>query len=248
MTFYSHGLLTHAVDLGLARHGATVVYPPVADEFLADQSSMRETRQSLGIHNRHLLVNVKRLHPLAGQRYLLEAMGEVIRWFPDSRLVVCGTGPMLDELRATARGAGVEGHVTFAGLVDNQTVARYDRAADVFVLPSLLEACPTVALEALACGTPVVSSDNPGGVELNELFGIDVTIVPQKNDIALAGAIIDLLEMRRRVRPETRRTLGRDFSARAAAAQFFEIYDKVMDRASPSRDAAGGAKVEHLQG
>ena len=54
------------------------------------------------------------------------------------------------ELQAIARSAGVERHVTFAGLVDNATVARYCAAADLFVLPSLLEALPTVAVEALA--------------------------------------------------------------------------------------------------
>jgi glycosyltransferase involved in cell wall biosynthesis len=228
VTFYSQGLLNHAVENGLARRNVTVIYPPVAEEFLEDHAGMEETRASLGIHNRHLIVNVKRLHPLAGQRVLLQAMGEVIRWFPDSRLVICGTGPMLGELKMAARSAGVEGHVTFAGLVDNRTVARYDAAADVFVLPSLLEACPTVALEALACGTPVVSADNPGGVELNDLFGIDVGVVPRENDAALARAIIDILEMQRRVRPETRRTLRINFSPRAVAAQFFAVYDKAL--------------------
>src|SRR5512146_2379504 len=107
-------------------------------------------------------------------------------------------------------------------------------AADVFVLPSLLEACPTVALEALACGTPVVSSDNPGGVELNDLFGIDVAVVPRENDVALAGAIVRVLEMKRRVRPETRRALARDFSASAVAAQFFAVYDSVMSASARS--------------
>ena len=62
---------------------------------------------------------MKRLHPLAGQRYLLEALGEVIRTHPDTRLVICGTGPLLDELKDVARANGVQGHVTFAGLVDN---------------------------------------------------------------------------------------------------------------------------------
>jgi glycosyltransferase involved in cell wall biosynthesis len=226
VTFYSHGLMNHATQAGLARRHATVIYPPVAEAFLGHSMSVQEAREALGLHSRHVVVNVKRLHPLAGQRYLIQAMGEVIRWFPDTRLVICGTGSMLDELQRVARSAGVAGHVVFAGLVDNDTIARYDMAADVFVLPSLLEACPTVALEALACGTPVISSDNPGGVELNDLFGIDVSIVPKENDAVLAAAVVDALETKRRVRRETQETLRRDFSARHVAAQFLDVYQK----------------------
>ena len=125
VTFYSHGLQTRAVELGLARHQAAVVYPPVASEFsFHDERAQAEIRASLGIRQRHMLVNVKRLHPLAGQRYLLEALGEVIRTHPDTRLVICGTGPLLDELKAIAQANGVQGHVTFAGLVDNQLIAQ----------------------------------------------------------------------------------------------------------------------------
>lgn len=239
VTFYSQGLLNHAIQAGLARREVSVIYPPVAEEFLREPMSTQEAREALGLHHRHVLVNVKRLHPLAGQRYLLQAMGEVIRWFPDTRLVICGTGSTLGELKRVARAAGVEGHVTFAGLVDNQTIATYDAAADLFVLPSLLEACPTVALESLACGTPVVSSDNPGGVELSDLFGIDVAIVPREDDTALASAIIDGLETKRRVRPDTRRTLHRDFSLDAVARQFFDVYEKVLrGGATPNEVAA----------
>jgi glycosyltransferase involved in cell wall biosynthesis len=179
-----------------------------------------------------VLVNVKRLHPLAGQRFLLEALGEVIRTHPDTRLVICGTGPLEDELKAVARTAGVEAHVTFAGLVDNHTIARYDAAADVFVLPSLLEACPTVALEALASGTPVVSSDNPGGIELGELFGYDVSVVPRENALALARAIVGALDEKRRVRESTRRIIEQEFRPAAVDRQFRQIYDNVL--ASPS--------------
>ena len=101
-------------------------------------------------------------------------MPEVLRAHPDTELVICGTGPLRDELAAQARARGVADHVTLAGLVANDLVADYNRAADVFVLPSQLEALPTVAVEALACGTPVVSADHPGGVELHALFGDDV--------------------------------------------------------------------------
>ena len=186
-----------------------------------------EARAALGLRQRHVLVNVKRLHPLAGQKFLLEALGEVVRTHPDTRLVICGTGPLLDELKSVARTSGVEAHVTFAGLVTNQTIAQYDAAADVFVLPSQLEACPTVALEALASGTPVVSTDNPGGVELGEIFGYDVTVVPRENPLALARAIIAVLDQKRRVRESTRRILEQEFRPSAVERQFREIYTSV---------------------
>ncbi len=181
VTFYTERLRSHAQDLGLTRRHMEVVYPPVAPAFTwHDEHDQIDARAELGIANRHLLVNVKRLHPLAGQRDLIEAMNEIIRVHPDTRLVICGTGPLLGDLQAMARSAGVERHVMFAGLVDNSLVARYVAAADLFVLPSLLEALPTVAVEALACGTPVISTDNPGGLELNDLFGPDVAIVPRE--------------------------------------------------------------------
>jgi glycogen(starch) synthase len=238
VTFYSHGLRTRAVELGLARRQASVVYPPVATEFsFHDERAQAEIRASLGIRQRHLLVNVKRLHPLAGQRYLLEALGEVIRTHPDTRLVICGTGPLLDELKGIAQANGVLGHVTFAGLVDNQLIARYDAAADAFVLPSLLEACPTVALEALATGTPVVTSDNPGGVELGEIFGYDVTVVPRENPLALARAIIAALDARRRVRDATLRIIEQEFRPPAVLRQFTEIYQTAIDAGAGGRAA-----------
>ena len=114
-------------------------------------------------------------------------MNEVIRFHPDTRLVICGTGPMLEELKDVARSAGVERHVFFAGLVDNTAIAHYCAAADLFVLPSLLEALPTVAVESLAAGTPVLSTDNPGGLELNDIFGPDVAIVPREQPLAACG-------------------------------------------------------------
>ena len=228
VTFYSQGLQTRAVELGLARHQASVVYPPVASEFhFRDEGEQMDARAALGLRQRHVLVNVKRLHPLAGQRFLLEALGEVVRTHPDTRLVICGAGPLLDELKAVARTSGVEAHVTFAGLVNNQTIAQYDAAADVFVLPSLLEACPTVALEALASGTPVISTDNPGGVELGEIFGYDVVVVPRENPLALARAIVTVLDQKRRVRESTRRIIEQEFRPPAVERQFRDIYASV---------------------
>lgn len=233
VTFYSHRLMVKAQELGLARRKSRVVYPSVSEPFTwhGEQSSM-EVRTSLGIQSAHLLLNVKRLHPLAGQRYLIEAMSEVIRFHPDTRLVICGTGPMLHELQDAARAAGVERHVVFAGLIDNFAIAHYCAAADLFVLPSLLEALPTVAVEALATGTPVLSTDNPGGLELNDLFGhLDVAVVPREDPLKLAAAITHFLEHKRRTLGTTQATIDREFRPAAVAAQYRSIYAEVLNDA-----------------
>ena len=229
VTFYSDRLMSRAFELGLGRRDARVIYPPVGAEFVwHGEDAQANEREALGIANRHMLLNVKRLHPLAGQRILIEAMADVLHAYPDTRLIICGAGTLLEELQSAARSAGAERHVTFAGLVDNATVARYCAAADVFVLPSRLEALPTVAVEALACGTPVVSSDNPGGLELNALFGPDVSIVPGEQPIALARAIVYFLEHKRRTLSGTRETIEREFSAAAVDARYRAVYESAV--------------------
>lgn len=231
VTFYSDRLMVRAQDLGLGRRKIKTIYPPVSDSFAwHDEEAQAEARASLGIQNAHLLLNVKRLHPLAGQRYLIEAMNEVIRFYPDTRLVICGTGAMLEELKGVARSAGVERHVTFAGLVDNTKIARYCAAADLFVLPSLLEALPTVAVEALAAGTPVLSSDNPGGLELSDVFGTDVAIVPREQPLALAEAIGDFLRSKRRTHRATRSVIDREFRPKAVASHYWQVYTEAQEQ------------------
>ena len=147
------------------------------------------------------MLNVKRLHELAGQKFLIDAFARATRGRDDVRLVICGTGPLRQDLERQARDAGIASRVTFTGLISNEEVARHAAVADLFVLPSLLEALPTVAVEALASGTPVVSADHPGGVELNELFGDDVLVVPRGNADLLARAIVEALQQPQRARP-----------------------------------------------
>jgi glycosyltransferase involved in cell wall biosynthesis len=220
--------MARAHELGLGRQNARVVYPPVSDAFTwHDEQAQASERAALGIGNRHLLLNVKRLHPLASQRTLLEAMSDVVHFHPDTRLVICGTGPLLDELKGVARSAGVERHVDFTGLVDNTVIARYCAAADLFVLPSILEALPTVAVEALASGTPVLSTDNPGGTELNSVFGVDVSVVPREQPIALGRSITDFLQNKRRTLDATRETIAREFRPAAVATQYWGIYEEL---------------------
>jgi glycosyltransferase involved in cell wall biosynthesis len=150
------------------------------------------------------------------------------------RLVICGTGPLREALDAQVREAGLADRVTFTGLVPNDIVARYAAVADLFVLPSLLEALPTVAVEALASGTPVISADHPGGRELHELFGDDLRLVPRNAPDRLAEALVDALTKPRRATAATLGLVEARFGAAAIHAAFSGVYRTVVDQSPPA--------------
>jgi glycosyltransferase involved in cell wall biosynthesis len=233
VTFYSQRLLDRARTLGLDRPGLSVVYPTVSRAFVpADDRTRTAWRAELGIQEPLVVLNVKRLHELAGQRYLIDAFAKATRARTDVRLVFCGTGPLRQELESQARDAGIASRVTFTGLLPNADIARYAAVADIFVLPSLLEALPTVAVESLACGTPVLSADHPGGLELHEIFGDDVPIVPRRNVDGLASALADVLAHPWRVRPGTLDLVRSHFGPDAVRAAYDAVYAAARRRES----------------
>jgi glycosyltransferase involved in cell wall biosynthesis len=231
VTFYSDRLMARAKAVGLARPELSVIYPPVSPAFLPVDEATREAwRAALGIAEPRLLLNVKRLHPLADQATLIEAFAKVARGRADVRLVICGSGPLRADLESLASRVGVAASVTFAGLVPNERVARYAAVADVFVLPSLLEALPTVAVEALAAGTPVVSADHPGGQELHALFGEDVEVVPKHDVARLHEVLAARLAAPRRTRPETATRIRERFSPEAVKRAYDGVYERARRR------------------
>jgi len=231
VTFYSQRLLDKARELGLDRPGLRVIYPAVSDAFRpAGESDRRAWKRELGLEDAPVVLNVKRLHDLAGQRFLIEAFARLARDRRDLRLVICGTGPLRQSLEELARETGVAEQVTFTGLLANEQVARYAAIADVFVLPSLLEALPTVAVEALAAGTPVISADHPGGQELHALFGADVDLVPRRNVDRLASSLAEALAQPRRVSPVTLAEVERQFSPAAVSRAYRAVYAEAAGR------------------
>ena len=229
VTFYSRKLMERAHELGLSRPHMDVVYPTVPAMFGPRNDRERAAiRNALGIAEPLVILNVKRLHELAGQRYLIDAFAAVAASRNDVRLVICGTGSLDAELKAQARAAGIAGCVTFTGLVSNDVVARYAALADVFALPSLLEALPTVAVEALASGTPVVSADHPGGLELHELFGDDVRLVPRSDVGQLTIALREALDSPRRVGSLTLSAVQRHFGEQTVRATYDAIYARLV--------------------
>jgi glycosyltransferase involved in cell wall biosynthesis len=230
VTFASRGLLEHAQALGLSRAGLRVIPPAIPEDITCpDRDAQLALRHTLGLDEAPLIVNAKDLHPLARHRDLVDAMPLVRRERPDAGLIIFGTGPLRAEIQAQVQGLGLADHVRLAGLADTHTVSRFSAAADLFVLPSLLEACPVAALEALSAGTPIVSADSPGGVELGALFGADVTVVPARAPAQLAQAILAGLAQPRRAGPGTRAVLEHHFRPAVVEGAFQRVYADALE-------------------
>ena len=226
VAFYSAGLLARARELNVPFREATVVYPAVDILFSPLAPPERQAvRAPLVGSGESLLFNVKRLHPLADHATLLRAFA-LLDPEIKAKLVIAGSGEERAGLEALSRELGLAGRVRFLGLVPNEEVAKLHAAADLFVLSSRLEATPTVVLEALACGTRVVSTDNPGGLELGEMFPDDLRIVPRENPQALAEGIAASLRENRRIGERTARLIDERFSLRGLVDRYFQIYEE----------------------
>lgn len=107
-----------------------------------------------------------RMQPLKGQQVLVRALGQLRRTHPETpvRLVLAGTGSpdFLDGLRELAGAEGVAGDVVFCGSLPRPELARLMGSVDAVAVPSSSETFGLVAVEAQACGTPVLATDVDG--------------------------------------------------------------------------------------
>lgn len=97
-----------------------------------------------------------------GPDHFLQAAALVARANPKARFIICGTGDMMDSLRAQAHRLGIEAQVDFAGFVEPSGVDEILLRSKVLVMPSVSEPFGLVALEAIRCGIPVILSKQSG--------------------------------------------------------------------------------------
>jgi len=166
--------------------------------------------------------------PEKGIQVLIEAIPEVVGAYNDVKFVIAGGGDRSHLVRL-AEDLGVSDRIFFAGYVDDDTLVRLYRIADVAVYPSLYEPFGIVALEAMAARVPVVVSDAGGLREVVD-HGITGLSAWSENPDALAWAILQLLK-----KPYSARTMAENayrkvveqFSWRSIAEQTLEVYRRV---------------------
>ncbi|WP_054813247.1 glycosyltransferase family 4 protein [Nocardia arizonensis] len=175
--------------------------PPGVDTevFRPDPAARAELRARYGLGQRPTVLCLSRLVPRKGQDALIVAMREIRSRVDGAVLVIAGSGPYEERLRALAAATGVADDVVFTGRVASAELAAHHTIADVFAMPSRtrgagldVEGLGIVYLEASASGVPVIAGKS-GGAPETVIEGETGRVVDGRDTAAIAAAVVDVL-------------------------------------------------------
>ncbi|HXH22429.1 MAG TPA: glycosyltransferase [Dehalococcoidia bacterium] len=171
---------------------------------------------------------VSRLSPEKGLRHLIEAVASAgLR--DQVKLRIAGEGPQRRRLEALVRERGLQGRVEFSGWLEYDNVPGFLRTLDIFVLPSLFEGFGVAAVEASACGLPVIASRVQGLPDV-VVDGVTGSLVPPGDAGAIAEAIGQLARdpaLRLRLGQAGREFVAEHYDWAKNAAEMARLYEEL---------------------
>jgi glycosyltransferase involved in cell wall biosynthesis len=212
---------------------STILNAVIGDDFEARASAPLQHPWLLE-KDRPVFVTAGRLVEMKDQRTLLRAFALYLRE-QRARLILLGSGPMLDELRDLAGCLGITDHVAFAGFVGNPLP--FMRAADAFVLSSRSEGFGNVLVEAMGCGTPILSTDCPHGPADILSGGKYGVLVRPRDPSALAAGFGQVLQERPRWPKEQLRARASAFTYGACADSYARLFRSLIGVEAPALSA-----------
>ncbi len=217
---------------GIPRERVLTIHNPVVGPDFPARSAEIVYHRWFHQPEQPVFVTAGRLVPQKDHDTLLRALA-LHRRHSNSRLIVLGSGPLEEGLRTLASSLGVADAVDFAGFQPN--VLPYIRQADAFVLSSRCEGFGNVLVEAMGCGTPVVSTrceHGPAEILNNGEYGM---LVEPRNPAALAAAMDEIANLRTRFPAELLRQRSGDFSYAACASRYMAVFQTLV----PNRIGVG---------
>lgn len=219
----------YARESFLADHvvAPVVLSPSVDTEFFSPQKKARGTEKTIVF-----VGGLDRAHYFKGLLVVLQAMCVPhVSILTDAKLIVVGDGDCRVEFESFVRAHGLGERVRFAGNVAYKDLPAYYCMADVCVFPSVdrSEAFGLVALEAMACGVPVVAS-NLAGVRTIVRDGVTGALVAAGSSSALAETLATLLGddvQLERMSVAARRMVEEEYSSANRIQQWKRIFDTV---------------------
>jgi len=179
-------------------------------------------------NHRPVIGTAGRLTTHKGYEDLITAFKKVLDIIPEARLWIIGDGELRTALELQVEKLKIREQVVFWGQRDD--VLEILKGMDLFILASLSEGLPTVILESMACGVPVIATEIPGNTEL-VFDGQTGWLTPTHNPEMLAKNICHALQTpseRQRIRLNAAKQLDK-FSITSIAIQYKKIYSQLCN-------------------
>jgi len=215
----SHGVADAVAEkTGIPRPNIHTIYNPVVTNKSKEKMNQDLSHPVFDQRDNPIIIIVGRLSPKKNHINLLKAFKLIIQKI-DAYLLIVGDGDQRKQLEEKVNNFGIEHSTFFMGYQPNPYP--FMRKSNICVLSSDNEGLPTVLIEAMACGTPVVSTDCPSGpAEILE-GGKYGRLVPVRDPQALADAILETLKDP--VDTELLKQRADDFSVEKIADQYLQL-------------------------
>ena len=218
---FTGGLVTdiYKRDLTIIPYGTTVSPEAGAPELIPNRK----------------IISVGRVIERKGFKYLIDAMPNLLKKYPDATLQIIGGGPHREKLIEQAKKLGVEKSVSLPGKISQSDLEKAFSECNVFVLPSIVdskgdtEGLGVVLIEAMTYHKPVIGTDTGGitDIVINDVSGIRV---PQKDSDALFTALDRLFSdevFAKDIAEKGFTHIEKNFSWRSVIDKFNRVYESV---------------------
>jgi glycosyltransferase involved in cell wall biosynthesis len=216
---------------------------PEQFDFEFDPTALRNQYAS---SSQQIVLFVGRMVREKGVQILLHAAQSIVAAVPGTQFLCVGTGYYLEELKWLAASLNISQNVHFLGYVSDPDLRRLYKIADVVVTPSLYEPFGIVALEGMAAGIPVVTSDTGGLTDFVE-HGVNGITTYTGDAGSLAWGILEVMrypELAQRLRTEALARVKTTYNWKVIAKRTLEVYEGVLAESKSVKAADAGKKGE----
>ena len=189
------------------------------------------TRKKFGFKKEDFIIGiVARLDPIKNHKTLISAFKEIVKNYPQTKLIIVGDGPLREELEEKSYQLGINNKVIFMG--ERNDVPEILKTFDIFVLPSLNEGMSNTILEAMATGIPVIASNVGGNPEL-VIDGETGFLFPTNDVESLVQKIKTYIlypELKQKHGYNARKRVEEEFSLDQMVRRYEELYLELVER------------------
>jgi glycosyltransferase involved in cell wall biosynthesis len=177
-----------------------------------------------------IILFVGRFAPLKNLPFLIEACKEIFKQREDVKLMLVGEGPLEKRIKKLVKNYKLQNSVIFTGRIDNDELAKYYSAANIFVMPSVYDNFPNAVLEAMACELPVVAT-NVGGIPMQVEQGENGFLIESGNVQQFKYSILTLSDdeyLAKEMGKRNRIKVKEKYNWEKSAKKLKDVYESIL--------------------